>query len=122
MQKSKEQLEAERKAILEQRIQPLQIDGMKGEQLRAKAKELNDIILRLEGDKYDLEQRFTRQSYDVSTACYLTILTYLPHANPLDLPTTIHSFLPNWVTNNPLVYAFTSPYLHSTHTHLHIPL
>ncbi|VDD82631.1 unnamed protein product [Mesocestoides corti] len=65
VQKSKEQLEAERKAILEQRIQPLQIDGMKGEQLRAKAKELNDIILRLEGDKYDLEQRFTRQSYDM---------------------------------------------------------
>ncbi|VDM16977.1 unnamed protein product [Hydatigera taeniaeformis] len=66
VQKSKEQLEAERKAILEQRIQPLQIDGLKGEQLRAKAKELNDIILRLEGDKYDLEQRFSRQSYDAS--------------------------------------------------------
>lgn len=65
VQKSKEQLEAERKAILEQRIQPLQIDGLTGEQLRAKAKELNDIILRLEGDKYDLEQRFTRQSYDM---------------------------------------------------------
>ncbi|EUB63044.1 Troponin T [Echinococcus granulosus] len=66
VQKSKEQLEAERKAILEQRIQPLQIDGLNGEQLRAKAKELNDIILRLEGDKYDLEQRFSRQSYDAS--------------------------------------------------------
>lgn len=65
VQKSKEQLEAERKAILEQRIQPLQIDGLKGEQLRAKAKELNDIIMRLESDKYDLEQRFTRQSYDM---------------------------------------------------------
>ncbi|BHF64580.1 Troponin T, cardiac muscle [Sparganum proliferum] len=63
--KSKEQLEAERKAILEQRIQPLQIDGLKGEQLRAKAKELNELIMRLEGDKYDLEQRFTRQSYDM---------------------------------------------------------
>ncbi|VDK22700.1 unnamed protein product, partial [Taenia asiatica] len=67
VQKSKEQLEAERKAILEQRIQPLQIDGLKGEQLRAKAKELNDIILRLEGDKYDLEQRFSRQSYDAKS-------------------------------------------------------
>ncbi|VDN11913.1 unnamed protein product, partial [Dibothriocephalus latus] len=63
--KSKEQLEAERKAILEQRIQPLQIDGLKGDALRAKAKELNELIMRLEGDKYDLEQRFTRQSYDM---------------------------------------------------------
>lgn len=72
-------MEAERKAILEQRIQPLQIDGLKGEQLRAKAKELNDIIMRLEGDKYDLEQRFTRQSYDVS--CLTVVGVYRSYRN-----------------------------------------
>jgi len=63
--KSKEQLEAERKAILEQRVQPLNTSGLSGEALKSKAKELNDLILKLEGDKYDLEQRFTRQSYDM---------------------------------------------------------
>ncbi|CAH8846591.1 unnamed protein product [Trichobilharzia szidati] len=63
--KSKEQLEAEKKAILEQRIQPLNITGFTADQLKAKAKELHDLICRLEGDIYDLSQRFTRQSYDM---------------------------------------------------------
>ncbi|KAL3307216.1 Troponin T [Cichlidogyrus casuarinus] len=63
--KSKEQLEAEKKAILEQRLPPLNISGFKADQLRAKAKELNDQIYRVEGDKYDLEQRFARQSYEM---------------------------------------------------------
>lgn len=65
MQKSKEQLEEEKQAILAQRIQPLVIDGLAADKLIEKAKELNEHIRRLEGDKYDLEQRFKRQQYDM---------------------------------------------------------
>ncbi|XP_055899627.1 troponin T-like isoform X3 [Biomphalaria glabrata] len=65
LQKSKEQLEEEKRAILAQRIQPLVIDGLASDKLIEKAKELNDHIKRLEGDKYDLEQRFKRQQYDM---------------------------------------------------------
>ncbi|CAH8631397.1 unnamed protein product [Dicrocoelium dendriticum] len=63
--KSKEQLEAERKAIIEQRVPPLNISGMTVEQLKAKAKELHDLLFRIEGENYDLGQRFKRQSYDM---------------------------------------------------------
>jgi len=65
LQKSKEQLEEEKQAILAQRIQALVIDGLSGDKLIEKAKELNDHIRRLEGDRYDLEQRFKRQQYDM---------------------------------------------------------
>ncbi|KAH9491482.1 methionine permease [Bulinus truncatus] len=65
LQKSKEQLEEEKIAILAQRIQPLVIEGLTSEKLIEKARELNDQIKRLEGDKYDLEQRFKRQQYDM---------------------------------------------------------
>merc|ERR1719347_2215274 len=65
LQKSKEQLEEEKQAILSQRIQSLDIDGMDEGKLKEKAKELNDQIRRLEGDKYDLEQRYKRQQYDM---------------------------------------------------------
>lgn len=56
--KSKEQLEAEKRAILKQRIKPLEIDGFESGQLTEKARELHNLILRLEGEKYDLEKRF----------------------------------------------------------------
>jgi hypothetical protein len=56
--KSKEQLEAEKRAILKQRIKPLTIDGFDAGQLAEKARELHALILRLEGEKYDLEKRF----------------------------------------------------------------
>jgi len=65
--KSKEQLEAEKKAILKQRIVPLSIDGMDQSGLAEKAKELHKSICRLEGEKYDLEKRFKTQQLDVSS-------------------------------------------------------
>uniref|UniRef100_A0A0B6ZKU4 Troponin T n=1 Tax=Arion vulgaris TaxID=1028688 RepID=A0A0B6ZKU4_9EUPU len=65
LQKSKEQLEEEKQAILAQRIQPLITEGLSSEKLAEKARDLNDHIRRLEGDKYDLEQRFKRQQYDM---------------------------------------------------------
>uniref|UniRef100_A0A1I8IF94 Troponin T, skeletal muscle n=1 Tax=Macrostomum lignano TaxID=282301 RepID=A0A1I8IF94_9PLAT len=63
--KSKEQLEAEKKAALEQRVQPLNIDGFSESQLQEKAKELFSKIYSLEGDKYDLEQRFKGQNMEM---------------------------------------------------------
>ena len=69
--KSKEQLEAEKKAILKQRIVPLNIDGMDQSGLSDKAKELHKVIYRLEGEKYDLEKRFKTQQVDVSSSSIL---------------------------------------------------
>jgi len=64
--KSKEQLEAEKKAILEQRIIPLgDIDGLDENGLREKAKELHGVLFRLESDKYDLEQHFKQRQYEM---------------------------------------------------------
>jgi len=56
--KSKEQLEAEKRAILKQRLKPLEIDGADNNKLTEKAKELHTLLARLEGEKYDLEKRF----------------------------------------------------------------
>jgi len=56
--KSKEQLEAEKRAILKQRLKPLDIDGADNSKLTEKAKELHTLLARLEGEKYDLEKRF----------------------------------------------------------------
>jgi len=67
--KSKEQLDAEKKAILKQRIVPLSIDGLDQSGLSDKAKELHKLICRLEGEKYDLEKRFKTQQVDVSNLC-----------------------------------------------------
>lgn len=56
--KSKEQLEAEKRAILKQRLRPLDIEGADNAKLTEKAKELHTLLSRLEGEKYDLEKRF----------------------------------------------------------------
>lgn len=56
--KSREQLEAEKRAILKQRIKPLEVDSLDASQLAEKARELHSLIQRLEGEKYDLEKRF----------------------------------------------------------------
>ena len=66
MTKTKEQLEEEKKISLSIRIKPLDVDAMDSDQLSSKAKELWDTIVRLETEKYDLEERQKRQDYDVS--------------------------------------------------------
>ena len=66
MTKTKEQLEEEKRISLSIRIKPLDLDGMDSDMLRSKANELWDTIVRLETEKYDLEERQKRQDYDVS--------------------------------------------------------
>merc|ERR1739836_253303 len=65
MTRTKEQLEEEKKISLSIRIKPLDVDAMDSDQLGAKAKELWDTIVRLETEKYDLEERQKRQDYDL---------------------------------------------------------
>lgn len=65
--KSKEQLEAEKRAILAQRIKPLNTDGFDVSRLIDKIKELHSLIHRLEGEKYDLEHRYKVTQVQVRT-------------------------------------------------------
>jgi len=65
--KSKEQLEAEKRAILKQRVKPLDIDGADASKLAEKAKELHNLLSRLEGEKFDLEKRYKNMQMEVST-------------------------------------------------------
>lgn len=64
--KTKEQLEEEKKISLSFRIKPLDIESLSVEKLRQKANELWECIVKLETEKYDLEERQKRQDYDVS--------------------------------------------------------
>lgn len=66
--KSKEQLEEEKRAILKQRVKPLDIADADLAKLTEKAKELYNIICRLEGEKYDLEKHFKAKQIDVSNS------------------------------------------------------
>merc|ERR1712029_731866 len=65
MTKTKEQLEEEKRISLSIRIKPLDVDAMDTDELQAKAKELWETIVRLETEKYDLEERQKRQDYDL---------------------------------------------------------
>ena len=58
--------EEEKKISLSIRIKPLDLDSMSSDDLVSKANELWDTIVRLETEKYDLEERQKRQDYDVS--------------------------------------------------------
>merc|ERR1712170_325848 len=64
--KTREQLEEEKKISLSIRIKPLDVDSLDSDQLRSKAGELWDTIVRLETEKYDLEERQDRQNYDLT--------------------------------------------------------
>lgn len=68
--KTKEQLEEEKKISLSIRIKPLNIENLGVEKLRVKAQELWECIVKLETEKYDLEERQKRQDYDVSISHY----------------------------------------------------
>lgn len=63
--KTKEQLDEEKKISLAIRIKPLDLTGFGEQKLRAKAVELWDLIVKLETEKYDLEERQKRQDYDL---------------------------------------------------------
>merc|ERR1712243_121129 len=63
--KPKEQLEEEKKVALQIRVKALQTDGMNIDRLKAKAQEMWDQIIKLETEKYDLEERSKRQDYDL---------------------------------------------------------
>lgn len=65
--KTKEQLEEEKKISLSIRIKPLALENLSVDKLREKAQELWECIVKLETEKYDLEERQKRQDYDVST-------------------------------------------------------
>lgn len=73
--KTKEQLEEEKKISLSFRIKPLAIEGLGEQKLREKAQELWELIVKLETEKYDLEERQKRQDYDVSIQIQLDTCT-----------------------------------------------
>jgi len=65
LNKTKEQLEEEKKISMSFRIKPLDVSGLSADVLKKKAQELWEQIIRLETEKYDLEERQKRQDYDL---------------------------------------------------------
>ena len=66
MTKTKEQLEEEKKIALSIRIKPLDLEPMDSDELKSKAEELFKVIIQLETDKYDYEQRKVTQDYEMA--------------------------------------------------------
>merc|ERR1712243_497900 len=62
MTKTKEE---EKKIALSIRLKPLELDAMDSDELKAKATEIFNIIIQLETDKYDYEQRKLTQELDL---------------------------------------------------------
>merc|ERR1711988_394917 len=65
LSKTKEQLEEEKKIALSIRIKPLELEALDSDEVKAKAEELFKIIIQLETDKYDYEQRKLTQELDL---------------------------------------------------------
>merc|ERR1712072_24895 len=65
MSKTKEQLEEEKKIALSIRIKPIDFEFLDSDELRSKAGELFEVIVKLETDKYDYEQRSMTQDYEL---------------------------------------------------------
>jgi len=63
--KTKEQLAEERRIALSVRIKELQIDGLGVSALRDKGEEMWTYIIKLETEKYDMQERMKRQDYDL---------------------------------------------------------
>merc|ERR1712203_520981 len=57
LSKTKEQLEEEKKIALSIRVKPLDLEAMDSDEMKTKSEELFKIIVQLETDKYDYEQR-----------------------------------------------------------------
>lgn len=75
--KTREQIEEEKKISLSFRIKPLNIEGFSVQKLQFKATELWDQIIKLETEKYDLEERQKRQDYDVSNITYAILYNHI---------------------------------------------
>jgi len=65
MQKSPEQLEQEKRSVLNQRVPNLSLDGKTKDQLVEQAKQLHNLLSQLHGAIYELTERFERQKYDM---------------------------------------------------------
>merc|ERR1719347_916528 len=65
MSKTKEQLEEEKNIALSIRIKPLDLETLDSDELRIKAEELFNVVVQLETDKYDFEQRCVAQDYEL---------------------------------------------------------
>jgi len=63
--KTKEQLEEEKKIALSIKIKPLELEAMDSDEMKSKAEELFKIIIQLETDRYDYEQRKLTQELDL---------------------------------------------------------
>merc|ERR1712080_147880 len=63
--KPREQLEEEKRIALQIRVKALNTEGCNAATLRQKASEMWDMLIKLETDKYDLEERSKRQDYDL---------------------------------------------------------
>merc|ERR1712045_912905 len=64
MSKTKEQLNEEMKMALSIKIKPLDLDALDSDELKHKAEELFNIIVQLETDKYDYEQKALKKGLD----------------------------------------------------------
>lgn len=65
MGKTKEQLAEDKKISLSFRVKALEIEGLDMDKLKEKTKELWEQVVKLETEKYDLEERQKRQDYDL---------------------------------------------------------
>merc|ERR1712227_492154 len=65
LSKTKDQLEEEKKIALSIRIKPLELEAMDSDEMKSKAEELFKIIVQLETDRYDYEQRKLTQELDL---------------------------------------------------------
>merc|ERR1719412_501887 len=65
LSKTKEQLEEEKKIALSIRIKPLDLEPMDSDELKSKVEELFKLIIQLETDKYDYQQRKVTQELDL---------------------------------------------------------
>merc|ERR1712212_1157948 len=65
MSKTKEQLTEEMKLALSIKIKPLDLEGLDSDELKKKAEDLFNIIVQIETDEYDFEQRRVTQDYEL---------------------------------------------------------